>query len=178
MLRGELSQMPVMNNKKFLLLLHVLPLVIPVNIYAIGNGFGEGIQWALFKYQRVVYQGVTRSSLITVSNDIGYVLSGILTGRSGLSVIIWCAGALMLTLALLIFILSAYFVPGSGCNRKNPYLVIIAGVLFVVSCMLQYGYLLNGVAGFSVPVGVPLIVGLGWWLYRQKELLEPADDAE
>jgi hypothetical protein len=32
--------------------------------------------------------------------------------------------------------------------------------------MLQYGILLNGPAGISIPVGIPVIIILGWIQYR------------
>jgi len=66
--------------------------LIPLNIYSLGEALGSGIQWALFKYQSTPY-GTTWFSFI---QDIEYVLSGIISGKSALSLVLWSVGSMIL----------------------------------------------------------------------------------
>jgi hypothetical protein len=43
-----------------------------------------------------------------------------------------------------------------------------------LGCILQYGVLLHSQAGFSIPIGVPVVIILGWYLYREKANKEAA----
>jgi len=160
----------LMDNKIFLLITQALPLILPMNIYVIGDWLGTGIQWALFRYQQT-YLG---TSLIPVSNDFRYVLDGIMGGRSGVSVLIWCAGAVMLVAAVFLFIYSQYMEPDSRWSSYPPLVSMVAGILFFLSCIVQYGVLLHSQAGFSIPIGVPIVIILGWYLYRQNDRKEAA----
>jgi len=38
------------------------------------------------------------------------------------------------------------------------------GVLLLLSCTAQYGPLFHGPAGWCVPVGLPLIFGIAWFV--------------
>ena len=160
----------LMDNKIFLLITQALPLILPMNIYVIGDWLGTGIQWALFRYQQT-YLG---TSLIPVSNDFRYVLDGIMGGRSGVSVLIWCAGAVMLVAAVFLFIYSHYMEPDSRWSSYPPLVSMVAGILFFLSCIVQYGVLLHSQAGFSIPIGVPIVIILGWYLYFQNDRKEAA----
>jgi hypothetical protein len=160
----------LMDNKIFLLITQALPLIVPMNIYVIGDWLGTGIQWALFRYQQT-YLG---TSLIPVSNDFRYVLDGIMGGRSGVSVLIWCAGAVVLVAALLLLIYALSMEPDPRWGTYPPLLSILAGILFICSCIVQYGVLLHSQAGFSIPIGAPVVVILGWYLYREQVKKEAA----
>ena len=106
----------LMNNKKFLLIIQTFTLILPMNIYVIGDWLGTGIQWALFRYQQT-YLG---TSLIPVSNDFRYVLDSMIGGRSGISVLVWCVGAVMVVAAVFLFIYSHYKEPDSRWSRYPP----------------------------------------------------------
>jgi hypothetical protein len=159
-----------MNNKTFLLIAQALPLILPMNVYVIGDWLGSGIQWALFRYQQT-YLG---TSLIPVSNDFRYVLDGIMGGRSGVSVLIWCAGAVALVAAFLLLTYALSLESDPGWGTYPPLLSILGGILCLISCIVQYGVLLHSLAGFSIPIGVPIVIILGWYLYSQNDRKEAA----
>jgi len=39
----------------------------------------------------------------------------------------------------------------------------------LASLIQQYGPLLHGPAGIAIPVGLPLVFAVGWWVYRYEE---------
>jgi uncharacterized membrane protein YgdD (TMEM256/DUF423 family) len=167
-----------MDNKKFFLIIQALMLLLPLNIYVIGDWLGSGVQWALFRYQIAPSYGTianpSGTSLIPVTTDFRYVLGGMIGGRSGISVLVWCVGAVMVVAAVFLFIYSHYKEPDSRWSRYPPLLSMVAGILFFLGCILQYGVLLHSQAGFSIPIGVPVVIILGWYLYREKANKEAA----
>jgi len=75
-----------------------LLLVIPINIYVIGDWLGAGVQWSLFRYQQT-YLG---SNLILINQDIQYILDGFISGKTTLSVLFWITAVIFLFLILLV----------------------------------------------------------------------------
>jgi len=126
--------------------------VVPLQGYVIGNDLGVGIQGAVFRYQ-VTGSG---NSIITLAQDLSYVTSGIYSGKTANSVILWIAGSGVLVFTT---ILSLIF-----WNRlPRQYLKVImmgllgAGILYLGSCVAQYGLLFSGPAGISLPFGICLL---------------------
>jgi len=141
-------------------ILPLVLLVVPLNLYVIGDWLGSGVQWALFRYQETFYG----PSLITIASDIGYVISGLITGRTAISFILWDAGAVILVVSFLVLLLAV----AEGKVHWMRYAgvaVAVSGVLLVASCIAQYGPLFAGPAGLSVPLGVPLVFAIAWVLY-------------
>jgi hypothetical protein len=134
--------------------------LIPLNIYSIGGGLGSGIQWALVKYQCTTFG----NTFFSVIQDIEYVLTGIIHGRSALSLVLWSAGSGIL---LGITILAALFMieVKQEIRRLFGIITILVGFLYLLSCMFQYGPTLSGPAGFCIPIGVPLIWAIGLCIY-------------
>jgi hypothetical protein len=145
-------------------LLHAITLLIPVNIYIVGDWLGTGIQWALLRYQET-YLG---RNVLTIFTDSGYILQGTLQGRTALSTGIWILGAFLLVLGLAM----ALFGQREPTRRARGSLLLSASLLFLLSLVIQYGLLLHGLAGMTVPVGVPALLVLGL-LLRQGERGEP-----
>ena len=146
-------------------------LLIPVNIYVIGNWLGTGIQWALFRYQLTI----GGESLISFSRDAAFVLTGIISGQSGLAIAIWSLSVLFL---LGYFVLNVWAVLAECAPvvRKSGIILVTCAILFLVSDMLQYGILLHGSGGLCIPVGIPLLFIFGIWVYFSgKGLAGPAD---
>ena len=56
--------------------------------------------------------------------------------------------------------------------------IIAAGVLFIISVFVQYGLLLNNLHGFCVPIGIPLILIIGGWIYHENYLVIEDTDEE
>lgn len=161
----------VMNRYRIPLILQCLVFLIPINIYVIGDWLGTGVQWALLRYQQT-YLG---NSLILVTKDINYVLTGVISGRSGLSYMLWAAGVLLFIIAI-VLVVFANINEDSGMIRKASLVTIIGAVLLTVSVIMQYGIFFNSQSGFAIPVGIPVILIIGWWMYQEK--YEPDRDED
>ena len=154
--------MNLLHDRRIPLILILLLFVIPLNIYVIGEWIGTGIQWALFRYQDTLYG----SNLITLTMDFEYITKGILTGKTVFSIAFWIAGTILFIIA---FIALGVMVL-EGMNEKkhlSGLLVIASGILYLASCMIQYGPFFRGPAGISIPVGIPLILAIGWLIYSK-----------
>ncbi len=160
-----------MTRLKIPLILPFLIFFIPVNIYMIGDRMGAGVQWLVFRYQ-VTYMG---SSLILAGRDLTYVLTGLMGGRSGLSILIWLAGVVLMTLALLLVVL-AYQKKNPDLIKKGSLLTVSAGIVLFLAIVTQYGLLLSGPAGFAIPIGIPIILFIGWINYTRDSGIEDEPD--
>ena len=148
-----------MTRLRLPLIIECLLFFVPLNIYGIGNNLATGIQWALFRYQES-YLG---NSLILIHRDLGYVLDDTLRGSSAFSTVIWILGAFLLVAALILLMFAA--VQDDARPAKPAGLLNIAGgVLFLIAMLVQYGPTLHSDHGFSLPLGVPLVLVTGCWL--------------
>lgn len=148
-------------------------LLLPANIYAIGNAVGAGLRFPLFLYQDTTYG----ASLIPVWQEISYVTSGTIGGRSAVSILIWVLGTALLVAAI------AYFAARREERYetfRKPLALLVAGgaVAYLLSCVAQYGPTLYGPAGFAVPVGVPLLLGVAGYIVTAEEDDELEDEEE
>jgi hypothetical protein len=147
-------------QKQIALFLIILVYFIPVQIFRIGTSLGYGIQWPLFRYQDTII-GVSCVSLL---NDIGYLLTGTITGRSGISSILFLSSSMILLVSTIALIHS--YITGQIIKfRKYSLFLSLSAILYLISIMIQYGLLLSGIAGISIPIGVPLMFFIGWWLH-------------
>ncbi len=144
--------------RSFLLL--VFSLFAPINFYLIGDSSGFGIQSIFFRYQKT-YLG---DNFITIVRDAEYVIGGIVGSRTALSYSIWVVGALIIV-ASLIILFSDQESSDTRLARISGLLIMVAGALFLLSCIVQYGPLFHGPSGLSIPFGVPLIILIGYLLY-------------
>ena len=152
-----------MNRYRIPLVLQILVFIIPINIYVIGDWLGTGIQWALFRYQQT-YLG---NSLITITKDITYVLTGVIGGRSGISFMLWATGVLLFIIAAILVICANVYEDTSLVRKAS--LVTITGAVFLTgSVIMQYGIFFSSQSGFAIPIGIPVIFILGWWMYQEK----------
>ena len=139
-------------------------LLIPTSIYVIAGGVGAGLRFPMFLYQDTTY-GV---SLIPVWREITYVTSGIIGGRSAVSILLWVLGTALLIAAI------AYFAVKREDDYetfRKPLALLVAGgaVAYLLSCVAQYGPTLYGPAGFAVPVGVPLILAVAGYVMKVED---------
>jgi hypothetical protein len=124
------------------------------------------LQWAFFRYQSSPYG----DSLIPVYKDINYILLGQTSGiHPVLAVVFWVAGGTLLVIGLF-SILYAYLNERPDVIRKTSILTIIAGIFFGLSAIERF------FGGFAIPVGVPVILIIGWWMYREGSGDDAADD--
>ncbi|MDI9633649.1 MAG: hypothetical protein QFX32_06285 [Methanolinea sp.] len=145
-------------------LLPLVLLAVPLHLYVIGDWLGTGVQWALFRYQETAYG----PSLITVASDFGYIGTGLISGKTALSFLLWDAGGLLLSGAALLSLLPALG-GRPAWTRPAGFAVAAAGVLFTASCIVQYGPLLSGPAGISLPLGLPLVFSVAWLMVRGED---------
>ena len=162
----QVNTFPVnrMNKFKISLLLQCLVFLIPVNIYIIGDWLGTGVQWVLFRYQQT-YLG---NSLILITREITFVLSGTISGRSAISIALWAIGVLLFIIATVLVIL-ANVREDSPLIKKASVFTITGGIIIAVSILVQYGFLLNSQSGFTLPIGIPIILIIGWWMNQKTD---------
>lgn len=154
--------MNLLRDPKVSLFLVLLLFFIPQNLYVIGDWVGIGIQWALFRYQETTY-GI---SFITLTRDNEFLTYGVLTGKTAVSIALWGAGTILLIIALLA--LAGLIAEEMNEKKHLPGLLVIAsGILYIGSCMTQYGPFFSGPAGISIPIGIPLVLVVGWLIYSK-----------
>ncbi|KLK88023.1 hypothetical protein SZ63_08240 [Methanoculleus sediminis] len=147
--------------------------LLPANIYVIADGIGAGLQCSFFRYQQT-YLG---TSLITLVDDLGYVTSGTIGGRSALSILLWALGTALLIAAAGYLVYRRH--DGTARIRRPLALLLIsAAAAYLLSCVAQYGPTLYGPAGFAVPVGVPLLLGVAGYIMTVEEDDEPGYEEE
>ncbi|NQS74245.1 MAG: hypothetical protein HQP72_07650 [Methanoculleus sp.] len=139
-------------------------LILPVNIYIIGGTIGAGIQFPFLRYQET-YLG---TNIITILRDLDYITSGVIGGRSALSILVWALGTALLIAAI------GYFAVRREEDYetfRKPLALLVAGgaVAYLLSCVAQYGPTLYGPAGFAVPVGVPLILAVAGYILKVED---------
>lgn len=139
--------------------------VIPLNIYVIGDYLASGVQWALFRYQ----VSPLGNSLIALDRDGYYITNGILTGSGAVSTLVWIAGGLLLVLALICGLASWIGHAVSRLDNHRALLIsraggaftLLAALLFFCSMAIQYGLMLHSDHGFSIPLGIPVVLVAG-----------------
>jgi hypothetical protein len=129
---------------------------LPLNFFIFSGGIGSGVQWSLFRYQNT-YMG---ASIIPVTRDFYYLVSGTITGKSALSEILVILSAIVLVIAFLSVM--------ANRTRLSGILTISAGILSLGSSVVQYGFLLHGSAGMCIPFGAPLLLIYGFLLFRTR----------
>lgn len=155
-----------MNRYRIPLLLQCLVFLIPLNIFMWGDWIIVDLQWAFFRYQSSPYG----DSLIPIYKDINYILLGQTTGiQPVLAVVFWVAGSILLVIGLLTIIF-ANIDERSDLIRKASVCTILAGIFFGLSAIERFA------GGFAIPIGVPVIIFTGWWMYREEPGENEADD--
>ncbi len=155
--------MEIYSRFRLHLIAQYLLFLVPVNIYVLGDWLAAGVQWILFRYQ----QSYLGNSLLLFTRDLYYIQEGILKGRSALaSEIAVVAAFCMISAALLLFY--AYAIESGAWVKTAAIVSMSGGCLYLVADMVQYGVFFQGPAGFTIPVGVPVILLTGGWMYRMK----------
>jgi len=137
-------------------------------IYQISNNLGAGLRFPLVLYQDTVYG----TSIIPLWREISYVTSGLIGGRSALAILLWTLGTLLLIAATCLLVVRWY----EEGQRPVALLLAGAGAAFLASCVAQYGPLFHGPAGCCVPVGVPLVFAVAWFVWQGEEGEEEEDE--
>ena len=147
----------MMTRFKVPLLLQCLIFLIPLNIYMWGDWLLVNAQWALFRYQQSPYG----NSFIPGHKDIEYIFLGQNTGLYNIAAaLFWTSGAAILLIGLIITII-AYSERESYKIKTASYFTLIGGIFLGISAICRFN------AGFAIPVGVPIILIIGWWMYQE-----------
>jgi len=152
-----------MIERRILLFLNGLLFFIPLNIYVIGDWMGSGIQWALIRYQNSPWG----HSFIPVTKDIGYILEGIISGKSAVSSVIWDLGIICLLVSFILLLIAQQLFSDRKIQSAGI-IILTSGSLFLISDVIQYGPLFYGPSGFAIPVGLPLVFFTGILMYAQR----------
>src|SRR5512136_2847043 len=81
------------------LLLILSCLFIPVDIYVIGDWIGAGVQFTFFRVQFTMGW-----SYISLFRDIQYVIRGVLSGKTGVGILLWTISATVLALTAFLYL--------------------------------------------------------------------------
>lgn len=135
--------------------------LIPVNIFLLGEGVAAGVQWVLFRYQ----QSYLGNSLIIFTKDLYYVNQEILTGKSAIAAEIAFIATIFIVLATILLVIN-WQKESPQWVKASAVMTMGSGCLYLVSDIFQYGFFFNGPSGFVIPIGVPVILGCGWWMYQ------------
>jgi hypothetical protein len=136
--------------------------VMPLHVYTIGVDQGIGIQGTFYRYQVTGYGPM----MITMMQDIGYVSSGTYSQRTALTIVFWVTGSIFLVIATLINLIRPdYF--NQHHKALTGFLLMGAGLLFIISCIAQFGPFFHGRAGVSLPFGgfLLMLLGIGLMMY-------------
>lgn len=144
-----------------IIIICIIFFVFPFQCYIIGDGVGIGVQGAVFKYQITNYG----NSLIPITSDIMYIVIGIYSGKTALSIILWALGTVLLTVTTIFIILHA---KDLEIYRNRSIFISLSEVCccYIASCIAQYGWLFNGPSGKSLPIGI--IILMAWMIFFYK----------
>jgi hypothetical protein len=157
----------MMTRFKIPLILQCLIFLIPLNIYMWGDWLLVNAQWALFRYQQSPYG----NSLILGHKDIEYIFLGQNTGLYNIAAALcWTTGAAFLLIGLIITII-AYSEDEYSKIKTASYFTLSGGIILGLSAICRFN------AGFAIPVGVPIILIIGWWMYQETNKEETEDGA-
>lgn len=138
------------------ILLLIICFILPLHFFVLGNGVGYGLQGAMYQYKITGFG----SNLFTMPQDLSYILLGNYSGRTMFSTLSWISGSLILVVATIIWLVNE---SDMKCfNIISGIMLIIAGLMYLISCIIQYGVFFLGPAGISVPFAIPLILILGY----------------
>jgi hypothetical protein len=144
-----------------LLILTSLALLVPINIYGAGNWIRCGVQWGLVRYQQTAAGG----QLLSFTTDLSSVVYGGAISGSGVGAVLLSGCAVTLLIAALLLNIVALGRLVTTCAKAAAGLTIAAGLVFLLADLAEYGPLLQGSAGWCIPVGIPAILVLGIWGY-------------
>jgi hypothetical protein len=159
----------MMNRFKLSLIFQCLIFLIPLNIYMWGDWILVSVQWAFFRYMQTPYG----NSLIIGYKDMLYILQGQSTGLYNIAAaVLWTTGVIIL-LATLIVTIVAFTREESDKLKTASYFTMAGGIFLGLSAVCRF----NG--GFAIPIGVPIILIIGWWMYTAAdETEEPENEPE
>lgn len=140
---------------------YLLLFAIPVNI--IWSHQETTLRWAFFQYQ-TTHSG---SSIIPLTSKISFIILGGISGITGLSEILFCAGIIFLVLSYVCLLSDI-----RNSIKKAGLGTIFGGCLLLGSTLLRNDIFFREGAGTGLPLGILAILVAGIFLCK----LEAADE--
>ena len=144
--------------------------ILPLQCFIIGGDQGLGIQGAVYRWQMTI-QG---DSLIPITRELSYVQSGIYTGKTALSVILWALGTVLLALTTMVSCMYWNRLPVHYLRSVTMGLAG-AGIVYLGSLTAWYGPVFSGPAGISLPIGIIILFFFAVFLFFYQEWLFSTD---
>jgi len=157
--------------------------IVPQSLFVIGDYIAVGLRFPLFRVQ-LVFQGITQPdgslttaitpSIITIIKEIQFIPSGMVGpvfGRTAVATYVWLAGLIVL-LAAAALVISWQVLDNPDHSRYPGPLIFLAGGLFLVWAVIQFGVFFSGPVGYSIPVGVPFLWYSGYQLIQATKIRE------
>ena len=85
--------------------------------------------------------------------------------------VLWTTGVIILLAGLIITIIA--FIREESENLKTASYFTLAGGIFLGMSALCRFY-----QGFAIPVGVPIILIIGWWMYKEADETDELDETD
>ena len=157
----------------YYLIFSIILFFIPYSIFIIGDWLGVGVQFSVLKIQ-FSDQG---NSTIDILQELRYLTSGVITGKSVLTILMWAIGSFCIIISIIVLVIlnSRQTIPKI---KYGGMLLILAATFFLASIISQYGILFNGPAGVAIPVGLPVLFVIGGWMYMEGRKEEIGDEEE
>lgn len=150
-----------------------LLLLLPQSIYVIGDYLAFGIRFPFFRFQ-LAFQSVSGPgdgaagnltvSTITIMRELQFISMGFVgkvLGKTAIATYVWLAALGFLILAA-VLVISWQFLDNREHAQYPGLLILVSGGLFLLWTMVQYGPLLFGPSGYSIPVGLPVFLYTGY----------------
>ena len=149
------------------LIFQCLIFLIPLNFYMWGDWVLVNVKWVLFRFQHSGYG----DSLILGYKDPLYIWLGQNTGLFNVAAYgLWTIGTILLLLGLVLTIFAIYSGEEITLLRQASLFTIGGGIALGLSALCRF------IGGFAIPIGVPIILIIGWWMYRNSD--EEEDEAD
>ena len=146
----------------------LIPFIFPINVYLIGDSLGAGLQFALVRILETDFGW----SVIPIWRELQFVTGGIITGRSAISILLWLIGVVLLIAGAISLVSHRKY------GRRGVMVYGLGCALLMVSTMVQYGPLFHGPPGVAIPIGLPLLVVIGYLLWKDADAgaVDESDD--
>lgn len=140
--------------------LAVLMLVNPVTIFVTTRVGGFGIQFPLFRLEGTS-MGLSVISIIQELNFVTFWL------------VLWVFGVGILLSGIILSFLEQEDIQRSF--RRTGILVIISGMFFLLAIMLKYNAVFYNTEIVIIPVGIAVMMIVGWWIFKTAPNQLPVD---
>jgi len=141
--------------------------IIPIHFFTIGDGMGVGLAGAFYQV-KVTGFGTT---FLPVTADFDYVIQGIYSGRTMVSVLSWILGSLLLMAATVLWLVGEDTL--NRWHQSIGLLLIFSGGFYLASVVIRYGPLFHGPGGIAIPFGIPLLIILGYAIMKNILIQSP-----